>query len=331
MALRRPRGGSSEPPEKGSSDEESEDPEGTNPEASRTARRRSREDRRKGSEKASGRKRPRVQIKAAAAGVRKRAAKTDVKDGARKVAGPLAAGGAEMLAIGREMLRIPAGLWMRAAERLGLGILAILRFLRPIALAALAYARRAIDFLAREITPARAIAAVALAASILLAVTQFLDYRDVRAGVSAYADVELVAPPPTVDGSTETAGSAHLFVLLAAAIAAGVIVVLSMLGRWRLARLLFPIGLAAVAVAVFIDAPAGLDEGEFAIQFQGAEARLLGVFWVEVAAAAVIACCGPLLAVALRPNRARRAAAAKAPRRKRRLNLGRGRVQGARP
>ena len=226
------------------------------------------------------------------------------------------------------MIAIPAGFALALAERLGLIILAILRWLRPIALAALAYAKRAIAFLAREITPARAIAAVALAASILLAISQFVDYRDVQAGVPAYADVELVAPPPTVSGSQETAGSAHLYVLLLGAIAAAAIVVLSMLGRWRLARLLFPIGLVGLLIVVLVDAPSGLDEGILATQFQGAEARLLGAFWVEVTACAVIALCGPLLALALRPQRTRPKATA-SPRRRRRLSFGRGRVQGA--
>lgn len=252
----------------------------------------------------------------------------EARDGAQQFGTALKAGGGEVLAIGREMIAIPAGFALALAERLGLIILAILRWLRPIALAALAYAKRAIDFLAREITPARAIAAVALAASILLAISQFVDYRDVQAGVPAYADVELVAPPPTVSGSQETAGSAHLYVLLLGAIAAAAIVVLSMLGRWRLARLLFPIGLVGLLIVVLVDAPSGLDEGIFATQFQGAEARLLGAFWVEVTACAVIALCGPLLALALRPQRTRPKATA-SPRRRRRLSLGRGRVQGA--
>jgi hypothetical protein len=243
--------------------------------------------------------------------------------------GPILAGLAEVAAIAREMLAIPASMALGLAERLGLAILAVLRFLRPIALAALALARRGIDFAARELTPARAIGAVALAACVLLAVSQFLDYREVRAGVPAYAEVEQVAPPPQVSGTTRTAGSAHLYLLLAVAIGAGALVILSMLGRWRLARLLFPLGLLALAIAVFIDAPAGLDEGATAIQFEGAEARLLGAFWVEVTAAAVIAICGPLLALALRPQRAARRRAARADRPRRRPSLRRSRVQGA--
>jgi hypothetical protein len=249
---------------------------------------------------------------------------------ARAASRPLAAGGAEVLAIGREMLAIPASMALGLAERLGLAILAVLRFLRPYVLEALRVARLGLAWAARELTPARAVAAVALAACVLLAVSQFLDYREVRAGVPAYAEVEEVAPPPQVSGTAKTAGSAHAYVLLLVALAAGAVVVLSMLGRWRLARLLFPLGLLAIAIAAFIDAPSGLDEGATAIQFEGAEARLLGPFWVQVAAAAVIAVCGPLLALYLRPQRAgrtRRASRLRRPRRQ--AALGGSEVQGA--
>jgi hypothetical protein len=236
---------------------------------------------------------------------------------------------ADVAAIAREMLAIPASMALGLAERLGLAILAVLRFLRPIALAVLQAGKRAIAWGARVLTPARAVALVTLAAAVLLAVSQFAEYRDVRAGVPEYAEVEAVAPPPEISGSGETAGSAHAYVLLLAAVAAAVLVVLSVLGRWRLARLLFPIGLVSVAIAVFIDAPAGLDEGATAIQFQGAEARLLGAFWVQIAAATVIALCGPLLSLYLRPQRARRRRAVAPGERTPSARIGGSRIQGA--
>jgi hypothetical protein len=237
---------------------------------------------------------------------------------------------AGVLVIGREMLAIPASIALGLAERLGLAILAVLRFLRPAALTALGLARSVLSWAAKELTPARAAAGVALAACVLLAISQFLEYREVRAGVPASAELEQIAPPPQVSGTARSAGSAHAYALLVVALASGAIVVLSMLGRWRLARLLLPLGLLAVAVAVFIDAPAGLDEGATAIQFEGAEARLLGPFWVQVAAAAVIAACGPLLALFLRPQRAPRASRAGRVRRpRRRAALGGSPVQGA--
>lgn len=215
---------------------------------------------------------------------------------------PFVAGLGEILAILREMLRIPAELALSLAERLGLLILAAWRYLKPILLAALALARRGLAIAARWLTPARAVAAVLVAAAILLGVSQFLDYREVRAGVPDYAEVEQVAPAPQVTGSTRTAGSAHAYLLLAVALATIVLVVLSYRGRWRLSRMLLPLGLVTVAVAVLIDAPKGLDEGVIAIQFEGAEARLLAAFWVEVMTGVVIAVCGLLLAMQLRPE-----------------------------
>jgi len=264
----------------------------------------------------------------ALARLRERARRADVRGRAGKLWTPLAAGLGEVLAIGREMLAIPASIALGLAERLGLGILAVLRFGRPIALAALRTAKRGIDIAATELTPARAIAAAALAAALFLCVSQFLDYREVRAGVPAYADVEQVAPAPRVEGTAHDTGSAHGYALVLVGLGAGALTVLSMLGRWRLARLLFPLGLAAVAVAILIDVPAGLDEGMTAVEFEGAEARLLGPFWVQLASAAVIALCGPMLALQLRPGGARRAPGGA---RERRGAIGGSRVQGARP
>ena len=228
----------------------------------------------------------------------------DPEGGARRrvarAGGPLVAGLGEIAAIGREMLAIPAAMALGLAERLGLVILAAWRALRPLLLAALALALRLEAAAARALTPSRALAAVALVAAILLGISQFLDYREVRAGVEAYAEVERVAPAPQVPGSASTAGSAHAYVLLAVALASAILVVLALAGRWRLARVLVPLGLVVVAVATFVDAPKGLDEGLVAVQFEGAEARLLGPFWVQVASGAVIAVCGLLLALVLR-------------------------------
>ena len=62
----------------------------------------------------------------------------------------------------------------------------------------------------------------------------------------------------------------------------------SLLGRWRLARLLVPIGLAVVLISVLIDAPAGVDEGTAADLYEGACASLLAGFWTQLAAGVVI-------------------------------------------
>ena len=251
---------------------------------------------------------------------------------AGKAAGPLLTGLAEILAIAREMLAIPLAMILGLAERLGDVVLAVWRQLvRPLLVALLGLIRRALNVAEREVTPSRAVAAVAIAAAVLLAISQFAEYREVRAGVPAYAEVESVAPPPTVSGSVEDAGSAHLYLPLLASLATIVLVVLAMRGRWRLARVLFFIGAAVIALSLVIDVPQGLDEGHFAIEFEGAEARLLGAFWVQLLAGAVIAICGPLLAATLRPEsaRARSTRASRRPER-RRPRLG-GPVEEARP
>ncbi|MEO8091954.1 MAG: hypothetical protein ABI726_04505, partial [bacterium] len=212
---------------------------------------------------------------------------------------------AEILATGRGMLAIPAAMALGLAQRIGNVVLAVWRLVRPLLLAALTLARRALAVAEREVTPARAVAGLAVAAAILLAVSQFADYREVRAGVPASAEVEAIAPPPQISDTAETAGSAHAFLPLAAAIATVVIVALAMLGRWRLARVLVFLGAGVIVISLAIDLPKGLDEGSTAVEFEGAEARLLGAFWVEILCGFVIAICGPLLARSLGPDAGR--------------------------
>jgi hypothetical protein len=251
---------------------------------------------------------------------------------AGQAAAPLATGLAEVLAILREMLAIPLAMILGLAERLGDVVLAAWRLLLPVLVAALGLLRRALRVAERVVTPARAIAAVAIAAAVLLAISQFAEYREVRAGVPAYSEVESIAPAPQISGSADDAGTAHLYLPLLGAVATVAIVVLAMRGRWRLARVLFFIGAAVVVLSVAIDVPNGLDEGDFAIQFEGAEARLLGAFWVQVFAGGVIAVCGPALAAALRPQSAgaRRATRASERRPQRPARLGGSGVEGAR-
>ena len=89
-------------------------------------------------------------------------------------------------------------------------------------------------------------------------------------------------------------------VLLVVAGASIAVTMLAFAGRWRLARALVVLGGIAVAITLVGDRPAGLDEGALAIEFEGVHATLLGGFWAELAAAAVIALAGPLLAAYLR-------------------------------
>ena len=246
---------------------------------------------------------------------------------------PFAVGLTEVLAIAREMLAIPAQMALGLAERIGHVVLAVWRVALPLLERALAVGRRWLAVAEREITPGRAVAAVIAAAAVLLAVAQFVDYREVRAGVPAYAGVENLAPPPQVAGTVKHTGSAHAFLPIVISLATLAVVWLAVRGRWRLPRLLVVLGAAVVLLSLLVDMPKGLDEGQVAIQFEGAEATLLGGFWVQLSAGVVIALCGPLLALALRPDsaRGRRRAPRRAFRFPRRPRIARSRAQGAQP
>jgi hypothetical protein len=220
---------------------------------------------------------------------------------ARKAADAFVGVGAELLKLGREMLVIPAQLWLAMAEIAGIAVLfAWRRGVRPLLAALLALTRAAYRLALRHVTPARAVAAVCLAAIVALAASQWLDYRSVSVGTDAYSgDLEAVAPPPDVD--RERAGDAHAWAMLPLAAAGVVALAVALTGRPRAAWLLCVLGIVAIAIAVAIDAPQGLDEGTAAVAYQGAEARLLEGFWVQIAAGAVLIAGGLLLPRYLRP------------------------------
>jgi hypothetical protein len=231
---------------------------------------------------------------------------------ARKLGGGAVAVGTELVKLAREMLVIPAQLWLAVAEPAGAFVLAAwLRVLRPALIWLWNAARACLRFAERHVTPARAVAAVAVVAAGVLAASQFIDYRSISVGIDAYAgSVGTVAPAPEVD--SELAGSAHAWVMIPLAIAALVLVVLALTGRRRAAVGLVPIGLLAIAVALIVDVPTGLDEGDAAVAYEGAEASLLEGFWLQPAAAAVLIACGLLLPRYLRPQTAAEARAAAA-------------------
>jgi hypothetical protein len=169
-----------------------------------------------------------------------------------------------------------------------------------------------VDLTGRLFGPERTVAAVAAAAAVLLGASQFANGSGVRAGAPDYSQVSAVAPAPLV--STAKVGSAHLWLLLpAAAIALGA-AYLARGGRWRVARIVSLVGVAGIAVALAVDLPKGLDEGEAGVEFSGAKATMLGGFYVELAASVILVICGVLLARYLkaaaprsrrRPRRAR--------------------------
>jgi hypothetical protein len=150
--------------------------------------------------------------------------------------------------------------------------------------------------LRRHVTPRRTIAFVGLAAAVGLGASQFFDYHGVAVDAPAYAgEVGAVAPAPVT--GTETAGSAHLWVLLGVAVAAAVLIIATYRGRARLAGAVSLCGLLGLAVALAIDLPQGLDAGRAGLAFSGSQAVLLQGFWAEVACSAVLMLSGGLLAL----------------------------------
>jgi hypothetical protein len=232
-----------------------------------------------------------------------------------RLAGPLASGLSDLVGILRAMVEIPARLFLRTAEVAGAAVLAVWRTILPVIRAARSGAATTLRVAEREITPARGLAAIAAVALVTVAVTEFADYRAVSIGAPDYSGKELVAPAPRVD--ERTAGSAHSNLLLPLALVGGVILALSVRGRWQLARLLSVIGVIVIAVSLLNDLPKGLDEGGTALEYEGAEANLLGPFWAQLGAGAVLACCGLLLAPRLRDQGRRVGERTPSPRRRR--------------
>jgi hypothetical protein len=133
-------------------------------------------------------------------------------------------------------------------------------------------------------TPRRAIALTIVAAGLLLAVSQFVDYRAVEIGQPGYAGISDLAKPPEVD--VRTAGDAHAYLLLPLGLLAAALgIACGRRERPRLNLAVIAIGLVAVAVILLIDRPAGLDEGAEAARFAGATAVLADGFYAELAAA----------------------------------------------
>lgn len=148
----------------------------------------------------------------------------------------------------------------------------------------------------RHVTPLSTVAFVGIAAALGLGVSQFFDYHGVAVDASNYAgEVGSTAPAPIV--GTESAGSAHLWVLIPIAVVAVVLIVATYRGQTRFAPAVFLCGLLGLAVALAIDLPQGLDAGRPGLAFSGSEAVLLQGFWAEVACSAVLMLCGGLLAL----------------------------------
>jgi hypothetical protein len=208
----------------------------------------------------------------------------------------------ELGAIAVEMLRIPAGLYMRTAEVAGGLTLRAWLFVLPLLEAAGHLAGHVLAVAQREVTPVRAALAAAAGTGILLVASQFADYTSVSIGAEQYSGIDSVAPAPEVEGSAARAGSAHAWIGVPLGLAAVAIAIACATGRSRFAWWLAPIGLVTIVVSLAVDVPKGLDEGDTEIAYEGAEAMLLGGFWVQLACGVMLVALAPLLTSLLRPN-----------------------------
>jgi hypothetical protein len=165
------------------------------------------------------------------------------------------------------------------------------RLLRGRALAAGAATRAS-----AVLTPERAVCVAILAAAVCLGVSQFVEYRAVEVGQPGYAGLPGGAAAPTVAG--ESAGSAHAYLLLPLALLAAVLAlaVLRNGARRGLGRIVFALGAVALAVALLVDLPAGLDAAAEEARFAGATAVLENGFYAEVASAVGMMIGGLILA-----------------------------------
>ena len=152
-------------------------------------------------------------------------------------------------------------------------------------------AARAATAASRVVTPRRAAAAAIVLAGLLLAASQFVDYRAVEVGGRAYADLPGVAAAPTVDA--RTAGAAHAYALVPVGLLAALLGLAAGLRRRpRLGLAVAALGLASLALILLVDRPDGLALGTQASRFSGASAVLEDGFYAELAAAAGLLCCG---------------------------------------
>lgn len=163
------------------------------------------------------------------------------------------------------------------------------------------YGERTLALAQRRATPERVLVVVIGAAAGCLVYSQFVTYRGVEVGQPQYSEVSAIAPAPQTDPID--AGAAHAYVLIPlAALALAIALAALLTGRWRLARLVSVIGLLGVAISLTIDLPQGLDAGTAGTAFAGANATLTEGFYAQLAASAVLALCGWVLAANLRPG-----------------------------
>ncbi len=189
----------------------------------------------------------------------------------------------------------PVGPWIRGAiGRLAAAVARLLGLGLALVAGAVGAIGRALVALDRIATPRRALIAVALIASILLAVSQFTDFRATEIGQPGYAGIEDVASAPRVDVTAPT-GSHSVLLLIGSLAALAATAGTALTGRrtWGLA--LAAVGGVTVVVSLAIDLPNGLDLDQARLSYSGVSAVLLSGFWLQLATGVALTAAGLLL------------------------------------
>ena len=223
------------------------------------------------------------------------------KDSAGAVASVAKRSAVELAEIARELIRIPAAIYLRIAEWLGGYVLAAWLRVWPLFVRLWHLAGRALAWAERVVTPARVTVGVALLTAAALAASQWADLSEISVGANNYIGLEDVAAAPPV--LTKTVGSAHLWLGVPLAILAAALIIGSARGRPGLARLLIPLGVVVIAISLLIDRPEGLDKGNQAVAYEGVSADLLTGFWAQLVSGGVLILLAVVLARVLQPER----------------------------
>ena len=197
--------------------------------------------------------------------------------------------------------RIGTGLLVVAEIVLAVGA-ALLTGLGRVVAAVASAAARVARRLDRVLTPFRAVLAVSILAGVMLAISQFLDYRAVEIGSAGYDQILDLTRAPRTD--VQTPIDAHSIVLLVASlIALAASVGMGLTGRRAFGLPVLAVGVIALVTGLAVDLPRALDSAAASAAYADAEPILLGGFWLEIASGAVLTAGGLIMALGLTGER----------------------------
>ena len=190
-----------------------------------------------------------------------------------------------------------------------------LKALRRLTVRSLAGLGRIVAAIDRVATPHRALILVGAVAAVVLGISQYKGLGSIEIGQAGYSGIEDLARAPAIDKTTPAGVHTRILVPIAAlALLAVVVIGLAEVRKFsrRLAgfrrfasMVLVAIGLLTLVVALLIDLPDATDTTEAALAYSGVQARILGGFWLELAAGAALTVAGLAFLLEPAPGRVR--------------------------